>query len=108
MNKTSSKARMKTFSSLQGILWSKNIKKLTLEKDKVYIVHQILSYGNLRQIKWLFKIYGLKEIKEVFLKYPKRIYSAPVFYFIKNFILGLKNKKLSPENYVKTPLRAFK
>lgn len=91
--------------SLQGILWSKNIKDLDLEKDKVYIIHQVLSYGTLKQIKWLFKTYGLKKIQEVFSKYPKKIYIPSVFNFVKNFILNLKKKKLSLKNYVKTPLR---
>ncbi|MFH1462641.1 MAG: hypothetical protein ABIG08_03045 [bacterium] len=90
---------------LQGILWSQNIKKLDLENDNVYIIHQVLSYGNLGQIRWLFKVYPFKEIKEVFVKYPKKIYTAPVFYFVKNFILNLKNKKLSVQKYVKTSLR---
>lgn len=94
----------KVLSSLQGILWSKNIKKLDLEKDKVYIIHQVLSYGNLRQIKWLFKLYPSKEIEEVFLKHPKKVYSAPVFYFVKNFILELKEKKLPEKRYVKAVL----
>lgn len=98
----------KIFNSLQGILWSKNIKNLNLERDKIYIIHQVLSYGNLQQIKWLFKIYGLKEIQRVFLKHPKKIYAAPVFYFVKNFILDLKNKKLNSQKYVKDSLRNFK
>lgn len=85
----------------QPILWSKNVKNLDLEKDKVYIIHQVLSYGSLDQIKWLFKIYKKKEIREVFLKFPKRIYIPSVFYFIKNFILGLKKKRLKEEKYVK-------
>ncbi len=106
MSKASSET--KTPEGLQGILWSKDIKNLDLEKDKVYIIHQILSYGNLKQIKWLFTMYKPKEIQEIFLKYPKKIYSPSVFYFIKNFILNLKNKKLAAQNYVKTPLQTPK
>ena len=86
----------------QGIFWSKDIKNLDLEKDKIYIIHQVLSYGNLNQIKWLFKNYSLKEIQEAFIKYPKKTYTSSVFYFIKNFILGLQKKRLSEEKYVKT------
>lgn len=87
--------------TLQGILWSKNVKNLDLEKDKVYIIHQVLSYGNLNQIKWLCKIYKLKEIQEVFLKYPKKVYTPSVFYFVKNIILNLNNRKLLAQNYIK-------
>jgi Cu/Ag efflux protein CusF len=88
-------------SKFQPILWSKNVKDLDLKKDKVYIIHQILSYGNLEQIKWLFKVYKKEEIKKVFLKSPKKIYIPAVFYFIKNFILDLRKKRLKKEKYVK-------
>lgn len=101
-------ALLKNSNFLQGILWSKNIRNIDLEKDKIYIIHQVLSYGNLNQIKWLFKIYKPEEIRGVFLKHPKRIYSAPVFHFIKNFILDLRKKRLFEEKYVKTSLRVFK
>lgn len=86
----------------QPMLWSKNVKKLDPEKDKNYIIHQILSYGNLSQIKWLFRVYKKEEIKEVFLKFPKKVYIPAVFYFVKNFILGLRKKQLEEEKYVKT------
>lgn len=86
----------------QGLLWSKKLGNIDLEKDKVYIIHQILSYGNLAEIKWLFKIYSTEEIRKVFLSCPKRIYSPAVLDFIKNFILNLKDKKIIKENYVKT------
>lgn len=108
MNREYPRAKIKTPNFFQGILWSKNIKNLDLEKDKVYIIHQILSYGNMEQIKRLFEIYKLKEIQEVFIRYPKKIYLPSVFYFVKNFILDLKNKRLSPKNYVKTTFRALR
>lgn len=101
MNKTFSMSEIKTLGSLQGILWSEDIKNFDLEKDKVYIIHQVLSYGNFKQIKWLLKVYTLREVKKVFLKHPKKIYTPSMFYFVKNFILGI-NKKLSKEKYVKT------
>lgn len=88
--------------SLQGVLWSRDIKNLDLEKDKVYIIHQVLSFGNLEQIKWLFKVYGLKQIQKIFLEHPKKVYTAAMFNFIKNFILNLKDQKLDKRKYVKT------
>lgn len=95
----------KIFPKLQPILWSKDIKKLDLEKDRIYIIHQILSFGNLGHIRWLFKVYPKRVVKNVFIKFPKKIYQPSVFYFVKNFILGLKNKKLYGKKYIKTPLR---
>lgn len=85
----------------QGILWSKDIKNIDIERDKVYIIHQVLSYGKIDQIKYLFKIYELKDIMDVFINHPKRIYSPAVFNFIKNFILNLKEKDLPVNKYVK-------
>ena len=93
---------------LQGILWSKPVAKLDLERDEIYIIHQVLSFGNLEQIKWLFKAYTSKEIEKVFLKNPKKIYTPAVFNFIKNIILGLEHKKLPNNRYVKTLPRVIK
>ncbi len=95
-------------SEFQPILWSANVKKLDLEKDKNYIIHQVLMYGDLHQIRWLFQTYKKEEIKEVFLKNPLPIYTKPIFYFIKNIILNLKKKKLDERKYIKNivgPLR---
>ena len=30
--------------SLKPVLWSKDIKNLDTERDKIYIIHQVLSY----------------------------------------------------------------
>ena len=90
--------------SFQGILWSKNIRNFDLEKDRIYIIHQVLSYGNFRQIKWLFKIYNKSTIKNVFINYPRPIYSPQNFKFIKEIILNFKDIKLKKEKYVKNIL----
>ena len=85
---------------LQGILWSADVRNLDLEENKNYIIHQILMYGDLKEIAWLFKVYSKKEVKRVFKKSPMRIYSPQGFYFIKNVILNLKKNPLPPEKYV--------
>lgn len=87
--------------SFQGVLWSTNVANLDFEKDKDYIIHQVLMYGTLRQIQWLFRIYGKSKIKQVFLKRAQNIYSPPAFYFIKNIIFGIKTS-LDKKRYVKT------
>jgi hypothetical protein len=96
--------KIKIPKSFQGILWSRNVKKLDLEKDKEYIIHQILMYGNLSQIRWLFKVYNFNTIREVFIKNPRPIYTSPIFKFIKNFVLDLKKYKLNKKYYVKNIL----
>ncbi len=86
----------------QGILWSKDIENMDLKGDKVYIIHQVLSYGNLKQIKHLFKIYKSEEVADIFINHPKRVYTPAVFNFVKNFILNLKEKDLPIDKYAKT------
>lgn len=88
--------------SLQGILWSKEVSNLNLTQDRNYIIHQVLMYGSLENISWLFRSYLKKVIKEEFTKNPAKIYTKPAFNFVKKFILGLEKEKLKEENYVKT------
>lgn len=86
----------------QGILWSCNVKKLDWQRDKNYIIHQVLMYGDLNDIALLFKIYSKKEIKEVFKKKPMKIYTPQTFNFIKKIILNIKEKSITSEKYVAT------
>lgn len=86
--------------SLQPVLWSVKIGDLDLKKDRVYIIHQILAFGNLKQLKWLLRNYSLKEIREVFLKYPLKSYRPQSFNFIKEIFLKISKKKLDEKKYV--------
>ncbi len=88
--------------SWQGILWSCDVKKLNWQRDKNYIIHQVLMYGNLKNIFLLFKVYSKKEIREVFKRKPMKIYTPQIFNFIKKIILDIKDKSVVPEKYVKT------
>jgi hypothetical protein len=97
---SSTRKKIKIPKSFQGILWSVNVKNLDLEKDKVYIIHQVLMYGNLKQIRWLFQVYGKKEIRRVFEETPMKIYSPQCFNFVKNIILNLKEKSLPTDKYI--------
>lgn len=58
-------------SKLQAVLWSYNIEKMDLKEDKKVIITQVLNYGDWEDLKWLFKVYSEKEIKEV-VKNPRR------------------------------------
>lgn len=84
----------------QGILWSIPLNKIDLARDKTYLIHQVLMYGNLKDVRWLFKAYPKDEIKKVFLNKPQKVYTPQAFNFTKNYILDLKNKKISPKNYI--------
>ncbi len=84
----------------QGYLWSKSLGEIDLQKDRVYIIHNILRYGELEDIKILYRIYPETEIKKIFIKYPRRIYTPASFNFIKNFVLGLNSQYIDEEKYL--------
>lgn len=84
---------------LKNYFWSVDFDDLDFIKDRNYIIHQILSFGGLKAIRWLFKTYGGKAIKNSFIKKPTKIYQPPIFNFIK-ILLGLENKKLNFNRYV--------
>lgn len=100
MLRKKSNSRIYIPKSLQGVLWSVNVRKLDPEEDREYIIHQVLMYGTLQQIRWLLDAYGKAAVRQVFLGAPSRIYSRSYFYLVKDIILGLKNKWLSEKQYV--------
>jgi hypothetical protein len=85
---------------LQGLLWGRDISSLDAQKDKNYIIHQVLTYGTFEQIKWLEKAYSKDEIREVFVTKPKKQYTNSSFNFVKNYLLGI-TQKLPKDSYVK-------
>ena len=91
---------MKLPKHLRAVLWSADINNLNLDKDKYYIIHQILSFGILDDISWLTGIYSKKDIIDIFMVSFKD-YSRPRFYFVKDAILGLKNWHPDEKYYVK-------
>ncbi len=86
---------------LQSVLWSTDVKLLDKERDKNYIIHQILSYGRLEDIRWLLSTYKKKAIIDVFAHVPYKDYEAARFYFVKNHLLNLKRQLLDEMLYVK-------
>lgn len=88
--------------SLQGVLWSTSVEDLDLQKDKNYIIHQILAYGTWEHLLWLLKSYPREQIKEVFVMHPEKDYTPSAFNFAKKVILDLQNQPLDQTRYVKT------
>jgi len=86
--------------TLQSVLWSADVDKLDLERDKGYIIHQVLIYGTIEELKWLFNTYSKKDIIDVFLNVPYKNYPRQNFYFIKNFIINLKDASIDEDKYV--------
>jgi hypothetical protein len=85
--------------SLQPILWSRTVGALNLDKDKVYIIHQVLRFGTLAHIKWLFSVYSKTMVTKVFYGMPVKIYSPASLNFISTFILPSHEKRIKKTNY---------
>lgn len=85
----------------KGFFWSVGKNKIDIQKDNVYIVNQVLAYGNLEDIKKLIETYTSNTIKEVFINQPKKIYTPSCFNFVKNHVLHI-NQKINKERYVKS------
>lgn len=67
-------------------------------------IHQILMFGKLNDIQSLKSIVGETTVKELFLRYPKKIYTAAALNFIKNFILKL-HTPIDEQKYLKNTPR---
>jgi len=80
------------------LLWFIDYKKLDPEKDKNLIIHQVLSYGTMDDIRELFKIYGIKTVKKEFKKPKSGLYQPNILAFCKYI---LKIKKLDEKKYLK-------
>lgn len=77
----------------------------TKSKRSPDTIHQILAYGSLYDIQFLKKTMGIKKLKSLFLQYPKKVYTEPLFNFIKNIILHI-HASIDEQKYLKnTPRR---
>lgn len=85
---------------LQPILWSVKVNHLDLGEDKVYIIHQVLVHGFLKEWGWLFKTYTKETVKEIFIRQPLRIYNSMNFNFVKEILLEIRDINLDSKSYV--------
>ena len=63
-------------------------------------VHQVLMFGTIKDIESLKKNLGENKVKEMFLRYPKKIYTDAALNFIKNFMLGIPTP-IDEQKYLK-------
>ena len=64
------------------------------------VIHQILMFGKLSDIQSLKRKLGDKTVKELFLRFPKKVYTAAALNFIKNFILRISTH-IDEQKYLK-------
>lgn len=91
---------------LQSTLWSSDSNNLDPDKDRDYIIHQTLAYGDLDDILLLYSLYPKQIIATVFSTKPYKDYRKSRFYFVKDFIVH-KRGALPEANYVKNTPRAI-
>ncbi len=83
---------------------SLSLEELSLEADKAYVVHQVLSQGALLDIQWLLGVYGFAMVRNIFLDSPMKVYT-PASLNLSRVILGLPVEDILPERYDKTVSR---
>lgn len=93
--------RKKIPTKFQGILWSNDISKLDIVKNKHYIISQILAFGSPESHEWLFNMYSKTVIKNTFLNYPGKDYHPKTLDFVKNKLLGLNNYYIDKRRYLR-------
>lgn len=84
------KIKIKIPSGMRWLFWSYDTRTLDLKIDKEYIIAQVLNYGTWEDLKWLYKVYFEREIKEV-VKSPQR---GVWFEKVLNFWTTMLNIKL--------------
>jgi len=87
--------------SFQRILWSYDINKIDIEKNKEVIITQVLNYGTWNDVKKLFLIYSEEDIKKV-VSHPRR---GVWFEKVLNFWIKILGIKLKKEIYEKAILK---
>jgi len=85
---------------LQPMLWSYKLESLDKDKDKEYIITQVLNYGDWRSVKWVKKAYSDQTIKNIVL-HPRR---GQWFERVLNFWTQMFNIKIDPKEYKKAIL----
>lgn len=92
-----SKVKIKIPKKKEWLFWSYDINSLDLEGDKDYIITQVLNYGTWEDLKWLFKIYSEREIKNIVKKPGRGLWFRDVL----NFWLLMFRIKLKKRDYQK-------
>ncbi len=79
---------------LRPFLWSYNLRRMDLKKDKKIIIKNILDYGNKQATDWLKQIYSSEEIKEIIRQTYTSEWSKKSINFW-SLIYGVKPKRKS-------------
>ena len=73
-------------------------KKFDLKKDRNLIIHQVLAYGTMDQVRDLFKIYGRNKVKQEFKKPYQGLYYPSILEF---FCFIFRIRHIDKSRYLK-------
>lgn len=90
--------------SWRGLLWSVPLNRLDIRRDRAAIIHHVLAFGTLQDIRALRHLYSSADIRHVFARSPLGVYSPAAFSFVKNILLGLRRARLDVTRYTKRVL----
>ena len=77
-------------------LWSYNVDRIDLEKDKELIITMVLNYGDVKWIRWLYSVYTEDDIKKVISNPGRGLWLPKVLNFWET-VLGIKIPKHKKE-----------
>ncbi len=85
--------------TIRSLCWSIN-GDIDLKSNTQYIINQVLAFGDITEIEWLFKNFSRKAIESAFLysNYNKGLYNKIVLNFLLKFIF--KNLKVPEQKYL--------
>jgi hypothetical protein len=79
---------------IKPFLWSNDLKKIDLEKDKNRIILNVLNLGTKKATDWLFDFYSKSDIKKTVINYGAKgeLNDKSINYWA--LILNINQKKL--------------
>lgn len=57
---------------VKSVLWSYDTDKIDLVKHRRLIISQVLNFGTKEATDWLFRVYGMSEIRKEASKIPEK------------------------------------
>lgn len=82
----------------KGLFWDVHFRKLDLRRDRHFIIHRILAYGTMDDLRALLKIYGKKIVRKEFLKPQSGLYYPNILELCLHLF---EIKKVNEKKYLK-------
>jgi hypothetical protein len=88
--------------SVQALFWSAPHVPHTVENDAPEIIHKVLAYGDLEDIRWLKRTYDPDTLRRIFVDQPLAVYTPSALHFAATVVLHVEESVLDRNRYVKS------